>query len=1059
MRQLRTSLVLSGDSKDLTRALDEAGREFRKAGGTAGEFAQILDHMRVPARRSAQSIIDGATGAGRAMSDARRSAAAFEASLDAQERSFRALKASIDPVYRAEQQFAAAQEQVNRALRTGSASAEEAAGVMRRLEAQYQTARTAALALDGAQGGVGRGSRALRGQIQNTAFQLQDFAVQVSAGTAASVALGQQLPQLLGALGVWGAVIGAAVAIGVPFAASLFDGAEGASDMGKALDALNAATDRYAAALKAALIPGAELRALFGDLGDEIERLRDLQLAGAERAAGLSVRDLGTTIARDLGGISRTRVTGADQSYLGDVSTVTEFERALARVEERYKLSASAAELFLGQIEALGAADGAEAQAKILRNITELLSRAAATGDDAARALGSEDGLLATFEGALEATLDRVKTAASETWATLLAEATARQRDLDALTKQQADARARLAAAEEAADAEAARAARAVLDLLDEKARAITDTEGRVDALTGQFGELSLEAGRIAFDQDGAARQALYEMDRQLQAARTGIDDLNDADLSTLEAAMAALKSLIDGVSDSASEMGRTLSRAQVDAYQAYGRSRATGDRLSATDRLQASRDLIIRFEGKAPAGKWDENAFRAGYGSSTVTLADGSVREITEGMQISWADAGRDLDRRIRGYHDALRGLVGETTFQGFTPAQIAAIASIQHNYGAIPGQLRPALQTGDAQIIAEQIARMAMHYTRSERAAGKTGKPLNYDRRMAEAALFGDVRAQGLRNTTALGDQATAERDARRAAEIRDREARRQSEESARAAGQRDARDARTRDQITGALDTLTPAYARDLAAAERWRDAELARADSWQAGVTRGLRAIEAETRTFADVSADLFTTWSDGIGDAIGKMVQTGKFEISDLIDYTAAQFAKLAFQQTLQPGLNSVLNTLIGGLGAVLPGGLGGLGAAALPTAHTGGTGIMRTLSAGASLRGDEHLAVLRRGEEVFTPRMLENAGAIVDALASSPPSGGPPVAIDARPQIQIIQNTPVQIEAQQGTDARGRRQTRLVISEAVGEGIAAPGGRGGRVLTETFGLGRRGVAR
>lgn len=60
-----------------------------------------------------------------------------------------------------------------------------------------------------------------RGQIQNTAFQLGDFATQVGAGTSASIALGQQLPQLLGGFGVLGAVLGAVAAVAVPLSRAI----------------------------------------------------------------------------------------------------------------------------------------------------------------------------------------------------------------------------------------------------------------------------------------------------------------------------------------------------------------------------------------------------------------------------------------------------------------------------------------------------------------------------------------------------------------------------------------------------------------------------------------------------------------------------------------------------------------------------------------------------------------------------------------------------------------------------------------------------------------------
>ncbi len=61
-------------------------------------------------------------------------------------------------------------------------------------------------------------SGAMRASIQNTAFQVGDFAVQVAGGTSATRALAQQLPQLLGGLGVLGAVAGAAAAIAIPLA-------------------------------------------------------------------------------------------------------------------------------------------------------------------------------------------------------------------------------------------------------------------------------------------------------------------------------------------------------------------------------------------------------------------------------------------------------------------------------------------------------------------------------------------------------------------------------------------------------------------------------------------------------------------------------------------------------------------------------------------------------------------------------------------------------------------------------------------------------------------------
>ena len=65
-----------------------------------------------------------------------------------------------------------------------------------------------------------RDSRVFGRGIQNAAFQIGDFATQVGAGTSASIALGQQLPQLFVGFGTLGAVLGAVVAIAVPLSRS-----------------------------------------------------------------------------------------------------------------------------------------------------------------------------------------------------------------------------------------------------------------------------------------------------------------------------------------------------------------------------------------------------------------------------------------------------------------------------------------------------------------------------------------------------------------------------------------------------------------------------------------------------------------------------------------------------------------------------------------------------------------------------------------------------------------------------------------------------------------------
>lgn len=82
--------------------------------------------------------------------------------------------------------------------------------------AQVNDATKAMDGLNSAATRTGEATKAAGGNIRNVAFQVQDMAVQIAGGTSAFVALGQQIPQLLGGFGVMGAVIGAVAAVSIP---------------------------------------------------------------------------------------------------------------------------------------------------------------------------------------------------------------------------------------------------------------------------------------------------------------------------------------------------------------------------------------------------------------------------------------------------------------------------------------------------------------------------------------------------------------------------------------------------------------------------------------------------------------------------------------------------------------------------------------------------------------------------------------------------------------------------------------------------------------------------
>lgn len=157
----------------------------------------------------------------------------------------------------------------------------------------------------------------------------------------------------------------------------------------------------------------------------------------------------------------------------------------------------------------------------------------------------------------------------------------------------------------------------------------------------------------------------------------------------------------------------------------AYARQ-VVGDPLAGQG--QDALSLIKGFEGYRDTPYWDVNAFRVGYGSDTITLPDGTVRRVAQGDKITQADADRDIQRRISGeFEPMVARAIGTEAFGAMSASQRAAITSIAYNYGEVPSRLVPALQSGDADAVAQAIRGLS----------GDNGG-INANRRNKEADVF---------------------------------------------------------------------------------------------------------------------------------------------------------------------------------------------------------------------------------------------------------------------------------------------------------------------------------
>jgi GH24 family phage-related lysozyme (muramidase) len=165
----------------------------------------------------------------------------------------------------------------------------------------------------------------------------------------------------------------------------------------------------------------------------------------------------------------------------------------------------------------------------------------------------------------------------------------------------------------------------------------------------------------------------------------------------------------------------------QIPAWQRSVRDRYGVD-LGADDSSDASA-LIKRKEGYRSRPYWDVNAWRIGYGSDTITRADGSVVKVTPGMEITKEDAERDLRRRIPEFQN--QGIIqhiGQNAWDKLNAQTKAALTSLAYNYGSISRleSLKKAIAANDKNMIAQAIESYADH-----------NRGVNFTRRMEEARM----------------------------------------------------------------------------------------------------------------------------------------------------------------------------------------------------------------------------------------------------------------------------------------------------------------------------------
>ncbi|CAB4139419.1 hypothetical protein UFOVP346_45 [uncultured Caudovirales phage] len=339
---------------------------------------------------------------------------AANAELARQEAAYEQVKQAIDPLYAAQQRYNQQLETIRRKHGETSASAEALNADIAALQATFARAGIPVDQFGNVTGVAGTRANTFGMVLQQTGYQVGDFAVQVQSGTNVFVAFGQQATQLAGLLylvpGAIGVIAGTIASIGIPAITGLLAyfsrTGEQAKDVTTSIDDLSSSVSEYAASVEAALAPTEELMGQYGRLPGMAQRARDVldQIADANRIAALeALRESVASLAEQFGSF--------DNTSLGEAMG-SELETTLYNIRSQLDLSRESAYQVALALEQVNSADtiGELSQALVEANAALTEAGVAANSELAAGLLKAAEeairinGLMEQANGTIDAT-------------------------------------------------------------------------------------------------------------------------------------------------------------------------------------------------------------------------------------------------------------------------------------------------------------------------------------------------------------------------------------------------------------------------------------------------------------------------------------------------------------------------------------------------------------------------------------------------------------------------------------------------------------------------------
>lgn len=228
------------------------------------------------------------------------------------------------------------------------------------------------------------------------------------------------------------------------------------------------------------------------------------------------------------------------------------------------------------------------------------------------------------------------------------------------------------------------------------------------------------EHDRYALEQIGTANDTLLERQR-----------LNPAQWASTRQQSDALYAS-SGLPPITQDIERRKARAAfgIDLFQTKQAQNSTEYKRLLGGETQDAAGVIKGFEGYRSKAYWDVNHWRVGYGSDTVTMADGSVQSVTKDTVTTPEDAQRDLSRRTQDAANTLSAQVGAPAWDKLGAGARSALTSVYYNYGSLPESVVKAVRSGNQEAVASSIESL----------------PANPERRKQEAVLArGDGQSGG--------------------------------------------------------------------------------------------------------------------------------------------------------------------------------------------------------------------------------------------------------------------------------------------------------------------------